>query len=96
MGTQRNGARSFLDAMAACCKWSRMPGFRAGVISILGPEAATEILGLWDPLCAAIDVLIGLDNWYNQKDATNDDASGEDSSAIFPSVVAEGRQFERV
>lgn len=79
MGLTRNGARTFLNLMAKACKMSRLPGFRAGVISVLGPEAATNILGLWDPLCAAIDVLIGLDNWYNQRDTADDDSTGEDT-----------------
>ena len=78
MGVQRNGARSFLNGMKEACKFSRMPGFQAGLIAILGPETATEIRGLWEPLCTAVDVLIGLDNWYNQRDTANDDGTGED------------------
>ena len=78
MGTIRNGARSFLNLMAKACKLSKLPGFRAGLNTILGEGIATDFFALWDPLCAFVDGLIGLDNWYNQIDATAEVPSGED------------------
>lgn len=78
MGTIRNGARTFLTIMAKACRLSKLPGFRAGLISILGSSNATQFFNLWDPLCAFIDVLVGVDNWYNQIDRVDDDFTGED------------------
>lgn len=78
MGTIRNGARSFLNLMAKACKVSKMAGFRSGLNAILGEPTATEFFALWDPLCSFVDVLIGLDNWYNQIDTADDDEEGED------------------
>ena len=78
MGRIRNGARSFLNAMATACKLSKIPGFRGGVATILGPEQATAFFLLWDPVCSFVDVAIGADNWFNQIDTVNDDGSGED------------------
>jgi hypothetical protein len=80
MGSIRNGARSFLDLMAKACKLSRLPGFRAGLNTILGTTTAAEFFALWEPLCAFVEVLIGLDNWYNQIDASQEEPQSEDIS----------------
>lgn len=82
MGRIRNGARSALKLLADCCRLSRIPGFRGGVAQILGSANATTFFGLWDPLCAFIDTLIGLDNWFNQIDAVDDDSTGEDGTVL--------------
>ena len=78
MGVSRNGARTFLNVMAKACKLSRLPGFRAGLNTILGTANATELFGLWEPLCLFVDGLVALDNFYNQKDTADDDSTGED------------------
>ena len=78
MGLYRNGARTFLFLMQKACKLSRLPGFQLGLQSILGPDQAASVLALWEPLCAFIDTLVALDNWYNQKDAAGDTGDGED------------------
>lgn len=80
MGTTRNGARTFLNLLAKACKLSRLPGFRLGADKILGSDTAGSFFVLWDPLCAFVDGLVGLDNWYNQKDYQNDDGDGEDGA----------------
>jgi len=56
-----------------------MPGFRAGLNKILGAPETSALLALWEPFCAAIDLGIALDNWYNKRDYVNDDAEGEDT-----------------
>lgn len=68
MGTQRNGARTVLNLLQKCCKLSRLPGFRAGVTSILGTTDAATFFPVWDALCAVVDVLVGADNFFNQVD----------------------------
>lgn len=82
MGLTRNGARTFLNIMAKACKLSHLPGFRAGVNRILGSDTAGSFFVLWDPLCAFVDGLVGLDNWYNQFDRQNDDSDGEDTASL--------------
>lgn len=78
MGKHRNGARSFLDVLAEACRFSHMRGFRAAVDAILGDDVAAELYILWTPLCNFIEALIAADNWWNERDATNDDGPGED------------------
>lgn len=78
MGSIRNGARTFLNLMAKACRLSKLPGFRAGLNSILGDTKGDQFFALWDPLCAFIDVLVGLDNWYNQIDYREEQAGDED------------------
>ena len=78
MGSIRNGARTFLNLMGKACQLSKLPGFRGGVRKILGDENATAFFALWDPTCSFIDGLIGLDNWYNQIDATSELPDTED------------------
>ncbi len=81
MGAQRNGARTLLELLAKCCKLSRLPGFRQGMVSILGADVATELLGFWDPLCLYVDSLIALDNFFNKKDA-DDESESEDGVPV--------------
>lgn len=81
MGAKRNGARSFLDLLAKVCKLSHLPGFRIGLANILGASEATSLFALWDPLCAAVDILVASDNWFNKLDHVNDDGDGEDEAA---------------
>lgn len=80
MGFLRNGARMYLDIINKACKLSHLPGFRLGLINIMGTETATSLLALWDPFCALVDVLVASDNYYNQKDYQNDDGTGEDTT----------------
>lgn len=82
MGRIRNGARSALGLLAKVCQLSRIPGFRGGVVEILGSANATSFFALWDPLCSFIDVLIGADNWFNQIDSVDDDGTGEDGTVL--------------
>lgn len=81
MGDIRNGARTFLNLLAKACKLSKLPGFRKGMATILGDDVAASFFDLWDPTCSFVDALIGLDNWYNQRDTLNDDGPGEDAPA---------------
>ncbi len=78
MGFNRNGARSFLNIIAKACTLSHMPGWRSGLERILGLEKATLLLGVWDPFCATVDLLIAGDDFFNKKDHTDTDADGED------------------
>lgn len=78
MGSIRNGARSFLNGAQQLCKFSRMPGFRAGLNTILGPEDATILFTAFEPFCVAVDALIALDNFYNQIDIIPDAEDDED------------------
>lgn len=80
MGITRNGARTFLNLLKEICKLSHLPGFRIGLNTIMGVETATSLLGLWDPLCVLVDVLVASDNYFNQKDNQNDDGTGEDTN----------------
>lgn len=78
MGVIRNGARSFLRLLDKACKLSHIPGFRAGLNTILGTTVTTNLYVVWTPLCTFIDNLVSIDNWFNQKDQVDDDAAGED------------------
>jgi hypothetical protein len=79
MGVLRNGARTFLFGMQKACKLSRMPGFQIGLVEIMGGDRTTQLMTLWEPLCALVDFWIATDNWYNQRDQVDDDtAGGED------------------
>jgi hypothetical protein len=78
MGDIRNGARTFLNLMGKACRLSRFNGFRAGVVTILGADDAASLFAVWDPCCAVIDLLIGADNWYNQKDYASETGGSED------------------
>lgn len=84
MGVTRNGARTFLNVVHKACKLSHLAGFRQGISQILGEPTATNLLGLWDPFCAAVEALVGLDNWYNQKDYHVDTAGNEDVIEVPP------------
>lgn len=72
MGSQRNGARTFLALLERACKLSRLPGFVGGVRLILGVDDGNTFLALWQPLCGFIDALVGVDNYYNKKDASEE------------------------
>jgi len=74
---QRTGARSTLNLIAKACKLSRTGGWRSAIITILGDES-TEFLAVWDPFCAVVETLIGLDNWYNQIDYLPEVSNSED------------------
>lgn len=82
MGTTRTGARSMLNLMAKACQLSRTPGFVLGVNTILGSDVAADFLALWNPLCAFVDTLIGLDNFYNQIDYSRETGGSEDRAVI--------------
>jgi hypothetical protein len=78
MGVQRTGARSVLNFLKKCCELSVTPGFRSGIISILGPSDATAFFGYWDPFCAFINILVSGDNYFNQIDTAPEDTGDED------------------
>jgi hypothetical protein len=78
MGSSRNGARTFLTVIAHACRLSHLPGFRSGLDTILGPDAAADLYGFWTPLCSFVDSLIALDDWYNKRDATLPDTDGSE------------------
>lgn len=82
MGDIRNGARTALNLMAKMCKLSRVPGFRSGVIGILGGEVAGDFFLLFDPLCTFVDLLIGADNWFNQIDYHEETSGSEDITPV--------------
>jgi len=82
MGATVNGARTFLNLLAKACKMSHMRGFRQGVISILGPEAATDVFAIWDPLCIVVEALIAADNFFNQKDVEAERTGDEDLDLV--------------
>lgn len=79
MGFTRNGARTFLDIIAKACRLSRIPGFRSGLERILGLEAFTLLIGVWEPFCNTVDILIATDDFFNRKDHhAEDDAGGDE------------------
>lgn len=78
MAKIRTGARSSLNDIAHACKMSRIAGWRSAIIAILGPEDSTTFLAVWDPFCAVVDLLIGLDNFYNQIDYLPEVSGSED------------------
>lgn len=80
LAKRRTGARSFLNVLKKACDYSHIPGFRLGLNTILGASTTDDLYVVWTPLCNFVDGLIGLDNWYNKKDQTNDDGDGEDVS----------------
>jgi hypothetical protein len=77
MGDIRNGSRTALDLMAKVCKLSRLPGFRAGMATILGEEW-TAFQVPFDALCLAVDALIAADNFYNKIDFVPETTGSED------------------
>lgn len=82
MGLRRNGARTFLYVVQHACRLSRTPGFQTGLLNILGEEHGTTVFAGWEVFCAIIDTLVSTDNWYNQKDHTDDDSDGEDAAPL--------------
>lgn len=78
MGNIRNGSRSVLNLVWKACKLSRTPGFRTGITTILGATDGAEFLASWDALCAVVDVLVGVDNFFNQIDYVEEVAGSED------------------
>lgn len=78
MGLIRTGARTFLDVVHKACKLSHTPGFRTGLIGILGPTQANALLGYWDPLCVFVEGLVALDNAFNRVDHTDEAVGDED------------------
>lgn len=80
MGITRNGARTFLNVLQKACKLSHLPGFQNGMRVILGTDAATGILELWNPLCVLVEQIISLDDWFNKKDATLPDQAGSEDA----------------
>lgn len=80
MGSTRNGARTFLTVVAYACKLSHMSGFRLGLTTILGPDAAADLYGFWTPFCQFVESLMALDDWYNKKDATLPDTDGSEDA----------------
>jgi hypothetical protein len=82
MAKTRNGARTFLWLMQKACRLSHMAGFKAGLDSILGPDAATDFYSLWTPACAMMESIIALDDWFNRRDATTPDLSGGEDHAF--------------
>lgn len=84
MGTQRNGARTALNLIARACKLSKSNGWRAGIIAIFGSAQANEFFAVWDPFCTFVDIAVGLDNWYNQIDQSEERTGSED--APFPAL----------
>jgi len=78
MGVTRNGARTMLNLIQKCCRLSHLPGFRNGIINILGSTDGTTFLSLWDPMCALVDQLVALDDYFNKRDATLPDAEGSE------------------
>jgi hypothetical protein len=81
MGTIRNGARTFLNLLAKCCKLSHLPGFRTGINHILG-DGADAFFVVWDPLCAVVDTLIAADDWYNQIDRSGPSVAGSEDIPV--------------
>lgn len=80
MGANRNGARTVLNILQRACRLSRLPGFRTGLNNILGAETATLFIAVWEPLCSFVDVIVGLDDFFNQKDTSETDGAGEDGA----------------
>jgi hypothetical protein len=85
MGTQRNGARGALNLIAKACKLSRTPGWRIGIVNILGATEAADFFAVWDPFCAVVDLAIGADNFFNQIDYQEEVSGSEDNPIGGPS-----------
>lgn len=83
MGTIRNGARGALNAIQKACKLSRTPGWRTGITVILGSDVAPDFFAVWDPLCVFVDDLIGIDNWFNQIDYSQETGGSEDIPTLL-------------
>jgi hypothetical protein len=81
MGSIRNGARTALNLMAKVCQLSRLPGFRSGMSSILGPSEWASFQVPFDALCTAVDALLAADNYYNQIDYVREVSGSEDIGA---------------
>lgn len=78
MGQERNGSRTFLNLLRDACKMSHLPGFRAGLTKILGPDDAATVYALWTPLCGAVEAIISLDDHFNQIDYRAEQEGDED------------------
>lgn len=82
MGSTRNGARTFLFVVQRACKLSHLPGFRNGLTTIMGPEDSATLFALWTPLCAAVELIVAGDDWFNRKDNTSPSEGGENEDTI--------------
>ena len=80
MGTNRNGARTFLTIIAKCCQLSHMPGFRTGVDRILGEDSSADLIAVWTPLCTLVETLIAGDDYWNKRDASLPDLVGSEDA----------------
>lgn len=78
MGSIRNGARTFLNILHKACKLSKLPGFKPGLIGILGPEDGLVLFQAWDVVCVVVDGLVTADNFYNQIDTVAQMTGDED------------------
>lgn len=83
MGTIRNGSRGALSAIQRACKLSRTPGWRTGITTILGSDVAPDFFAVWDPLCSFVDTLIGIDNFFNQIDYSQETGGSEDIPTLL-------------
>jgi len=72
-----------LFAIQRACKLSRTPGWRTGITTILGSDVAPDFFAVWDPLCSFVDTLIGIDNWFNQIDYSQETGGSEDIPTLL-------------
>jgi len=82
MGKTRNGARTFLFILQKACHLSHMAGFRNGLSTILGPDAAADFYALWTPACTMLESIINLDDYFNKRDATLPDSDGSEDAPL--------------
>lgn len=59
-----------------------MAGFRGGLDTILGPDAANDFYTLWTPACNMIESIIALDDYFNKRDATLPDTDGSEDAPL--------------
>jgi hypothetical protein len=74
----RTGARSALNLIRKACQLSTTPGFRTGVLTILGPGDGGDFLAAWDTFCLVFNPIVGNDDWFNQIDYLPEESGTED------------------
>lgn len=76
MAKSRTGARSWSNIILKACQLSHTPGFKPGLEAILGEVGVDDIWTLWLSFCAAFEVLVAADDFFNKKDATDPSPTG--------------------
>ena len=70
MGTRRNGSSTWVTMLLIACRVSHLPGFKQGLVAMMGQENADTVYALWTPICDWLEEYRATDDKPFQKDYT--------------------------